>query len=99
MDNIERYMDDDTWVRVKLSNPAEFCFIRIIGKTVGSYGQIKYEFNSIPIVRMSRGGVCHCTEHYKEMVMTDTSSRADYNIHLWKPLELLSTDEIFCIDQ
>lgn len=91
---LEHFVGKEVWVNVRLRNPAGYSFIRVL-----SYDNGAYTYNAIRECRLSKDGACHCSEDRKALILKNTYTSDAYNIELTKPLELMTTDEIFVIDE
>ena len=92
-DDLSRYVGKDAWIKVRLSNPFLYCFIRIEREE-----DDRYIFNMIETRRISRDGLCHCRQQYKDWKLKDTSVKSKYSIQPFIPLEVYTTDELFVVD-
>lgn len=91
---LEHFVGKEVWVSVRLKHPYGFSFIRVL-----DFDGQNYTFNAIPERRLSKDGSCHCSETIKNILLEKQTQTSQYNIELHKPLELMTTDEIFVIDE
>ena len=93
-EGLDRYVGKDVWVKVHIKNPYCYSFIRIL-----SEDDDIYTFNEIEVRRLSKDNRCHCSESYKEARLRYTYKRKKYDVQLMQPVEVLSTEELFEIEE
>lgn len=91
--SIDSFVGQDAWIRVKLRNPSCYSFIRVI-----SADDDTYTFNDLDIRKVSKDGVCHCSESFKDSTLRYKVTKKKYEVQILPPLEIFSTDELFSIN-
>ena len=87
---LDSFIGDDAWVRARLRNPNEYCFIRIV-----SADEDTYTFNAVNISRVSRDGVCRCSQSFMDCSLKHTETKKKWEVSLIPPLEIFSSEELF----
>lgn len=94
---LDEFIGEDIWVKAKVRfdrSDVDYGFIRVLSKDDDGY-----TINWLSLRSVSRGGVCHCHEGYKNNKLNCTFTIDEYRITLFKPLDCVSTDELFITDK
>ena len=106
MKELDQFIGSEIWVRVRVKINGKFfySFIRILSKDVETktsansnytYDISTYTFNEISITRISKNGECHCTPEFRDYTLRQKYKVPADNIKILKPLEILTTEELF----
>ena len=102
-EELSQFIGKDVWVQAMLKNPFAYAYIRILSEDVE---EIKYDsgyisthrtytINYVPVLKVSRAGICRCSQSFKNSAMSHTIKKDEYEIELHHPLECLTTEEFF----
>jgi hypothetical protein len=110
--DIDDFVGTDFWVRARITIPRSYtgvpetyyCYINVVNsKDIQSehgYVYTLYDFRYINIKLLSRGDVYHCNQEAKDKILNRVVENIKgYNITLFKPLEVATTNELFYIDK
>ena len=96
---LESYVGKDIWIRAHIYDPNCFAYIKLLSCSVGEYNTTNYTLNYIPLQRISKTGICYCTQQQMDFYTSNTKKVSEYDIEILKPLECVATDELFEIEE
>lgn len=106
MEELDQFIGTDIWVkaRVKINNRFFYSFIRVLSKGVethtsphssATWDTVVYTINEISVTRISKNGECHCSPQFAEYTLKTKYNLGEYEIKVLKPLEIITTEELF----
>lgn len=104
-EELSQFAGKDVWVQATLKNPYMYAYIRILSENVKTTtydsGYIStsryYTINLVPVLKVSKEGICHCLQSFKDSAISRTYEKNEYDIKIHHPLEVLTTDEFFVV--
>ena len=102
-EELSQFIGKDVWVQATLKNPSMYAYIRILSEDIeettydSGYTSTHrtYTINLVPVLKVSRAGICRCLQSFKDSSMSRTYKKDEYDIRIHHPLECLTTDEFF----
>lgn len=110
MQELDRFVGKDIWVRVRVLINGVFCYgyARFVSHDTETqqssydsnitYPVEYYIFNFINLRKISRGGEFRCQQSTKDWYLDKTFKEPDGTIKILKPVDLLGTEDLFVVE-